>query len=346
MLNPSSILTKLKGPRVTTLYKQTGTKSYRLGSTKFFGYGDNRQNQPKELRKLVVPDPGCILFQVDQAGAEALIVAYLCNHRKFRSLFINGVKPHVYVALHVFHEKWRIKFPSLDIDTFLHAEIKDLKLLKGWKVLEDAIKSSDGWAAHERYYFIAKMICHGLNYGMKGPTFAMNVLQKSDGRVRLSVKEATNYYNIYHNLFPEIREWHVNLISLLSKDMFLRNMFGYPRKFTGAWNDELHREAISFIPQSTVGCITHHAFAKMFNLIEKDNLEMELLQNGHDSIMGQCLYSDDGSHVENILKVKDLLCADLTTEKGENFKMKAEVAVGWNWGSFDKKKNPLGLKEI
>ena len=77
-------------PRVSTYYNVSGTKTFRLASKAIFGiYGTNLQNWEKSLRKLIIPDDGYKFVQVDQSGAEALVVAYLCKHGNFRDLFLN-----------------------------------------------------------------------------------------------------------------------------------------------------------------------------------------------------------------------------------------------------------------
>lgn len=366
-------------PRSSTMYKISGTKTFRQGSAMILGnWGENLQNKDKDVRKLYLSDgwidddiPNLIaylvdgdisilneaqrnrikiLIQVDQSGAEALIVSYLCRAGKFRDLFIHGVKPHVFVALHVFSEQWKRRCPELDIDKFLHAKPAELQNIQGWKQLDKLIKSSDEWAAHERYYYIAKMICHASNYGMRGPTFAINVLQKSEGAIRLSEKEATNYLEAYHKIFPEIRLWHHDVQEQLNKNKsVLWNLFGEPRQFNSPWGDTLFRDAYSFIPQSTVGQITNKAKTRIQYLIENDDLlDTDLLQNGHDSILAQTLV---GQELFIAAVLKHFIEVDLVSPRGEKFRMKSEAGIGFNWGPMKKRKdgsiyNPLGMREI
>src|SRR6202020_159671 len=47
-----------------------------------------------------------IFIQTDCAGAEALIVAYLCYNGDYRQLFINGIKPHSFLGMHLFKDVW------------------------------------------------------------------------------------------------------------------------------------------------------------------------------------------------------------------------------------------------
>ena len=69
----------LPRPRNTTIYKLGGTETFRASSSKWFGRGTNLQNIEKSMRQLYWADDGKVLVQVDQSGAEALIVSYLCE---------------------------------------------------------------------------------------------------------------------------------------------------------------------------------------------------------------------------------------------------------------------------
>lgn len=320
-------------PRVTCLYKLTGTETFRLASSKLFGYGTNMQNWSKELRKLIIPDDGKILVQVDQSGAEALVVAYLCNYGNFRELFLTGVKSHVFVALRVFQETWRDRLYSkrheVDLDSAFNVSPKEVTKVKGWKTIDTLIKDSDKWQPSERYYYIAKMICHAANYGMKAPAFQLNVLQKSEGKIALSKGEAENYLETYHSLFPEIREWHSETESLLKSTRVLHNLFGYPREFTSAWTDTILKEALAFVPQSTVGTITNIAFVKMQEYIESNKHDWDLLNNCHDSYLCQVPIGEEKEASEVML---NFMQQDLMSPRGEPFKMKAEAKFGKNWG--------------
>ena len=254
----------LAQPRHSCHWKLSGTETFRLSSTKIFNrWGTNMQNPSKDICRVYIADPGKVLVQADQSGAEARVVAYLCDPGNFRDLFIYGIKPHVYVALHVFADTWADRCPDVLIGNFTRSPIKDIKNLTGWKHLDSLIKSSDNWPASKRYYFIAKMICHASNYGMQAREFQLNVLQKSEGKIALTLQQCEKFLSTYHCLFPEIHRWHREVESLLRRTRCLRNLFGYPRTFYGAFTPDLLKQAYAFIPQSTVGTITNIAFTQL-----------------------------------------------------------------------------------
>jgi len=323
--------------RYTTLYKITGTESYRLSSTQIFGeYGGNLQNKPDDIRDIFIADEGKTLVQVDQAGAEALIVSYLCPLGNFRRLFLNGIKPHVFVAMHLFATYWKSSL-GIDIETYLNAKIEDLVTLPRWKELEKAIKT------HDTYYYIGKKSCHSFNYGKMPTSFIADIMYETGAKIRLSKTESERIHRTYHTLFPEIRRWHGILINDLSKNkMRAYNLFGYPRQFTGVWGEKLFLELYAFVPQSTVGTITNLAMRDLHVELNHQNpWGAELLQNGHDSILSQC---DTDKVEEWTLVVKKVMERKLQNFQGEIFYMKTETGVGKNWRKYHEQHNPEGMK--
>jgi len=335
-------------PRNSTLYKQT-VETFRSSSTSIFawkgvfdGYGTNLQNVTKDLRGIYYAEDGYELCQVDQSGAEALIVSYLCKPGNYRDLFLCGVKPHVFVALHVFADKWRKLCQAIDIDPFLVATIGKLKSIPGWKDLDTIIKSSDNWKPSERYYYIAKMICHASNYGMKAGAFQLNVLQKSEGKIVLTKQQAEQYLEHYHSLFPEIREWHQVVRTQLDQSGMLYNLFGYPRIATQAITETNIKEWYAFVPQSTVGVITHRALTEFQNWIDDNKKAWFLLGNCHDSYLAEAPVDEIR---ECATVMKRIMEVPLIGARGEKFNMRAEAQVGRNWMPA-KENNPFGLREI
>lgn len=643
--------------RNTTQYNQAGTITFRRSSSSIMmnfitkeRRGTNLQNIEKDARHIYKPDEGKIFCQDDQSGAEALIVAYLCKNGNFRSLFLNNIKPHVFVALHLFAAIWDKKINEfskdirINIDEFLKSDISGLTSIAGWNDLDRLIKSSDNWPVSERYYYIAKQVCHcvsddtevltpsgwkiissakynndkiacfdtntrnikfetpalwyqykhkGLmylleqdelnqlvsedhiipywannkfyackvqhllnqsslrvpnagfyiggdislsdtdvqllvaiqadgyitgknnvrfrlkkerkierlksilnrtqyifeerkadvteiylynvsnlisrfcnnkqwgpwllnltksnlelliselkfwdgtyeeqslykreayfskykqnadwiktichlvgkqgtlnksndvlqplytiginnrqfsrvekiykidydgyiycpsvtthyflirrqgkisitgnssNYGIKPPTFRLNTLEKSRGKIIISKQESERYLLFYHSLFPEIEEWHRDVVRQLELTRTLYNLFGFPRVFTGVINDSTIKEAYAFVPQSTVGCITAQAYVALQNFIESNKLDWDILADTHDSYLVQCPI---GEEIECCNRMRAFMEQDLVSPRGEKFKMKSEASCGYNWAPYKKGKNEQGLK--
>jgi hypothetical protein len=618
-------------PRNSCSWVLGKTDTFRLASRKIFNiWGTNLQNPSKPICKIYVPDAGYIFVQVDQAGAEALVVAFLCRHGKFRDLFLNRIKSHVFVGLHLFREQFAAEL-GYALDPYIPMGPKELIADPKWKEIEAIIKASDNWPSARRYYYMAKQVCHcvdeqtevltrngwvpigtmpnepiaiwnnfsvsfetpsawhhqlydgtmfhyhhseidqlvtpdhqvlyqtnniihkkkavdlvkmaelripntgyvenvrmfsddeikfivatqadgyianksairfrlskprkigrleqllsaipGLtwtlkiddhchdyyikgvekytdfllnsagekrfsskllnlslielsifidelkywdgsftesychkredytsqykenvewvktichligrqatiaqsgtcwkaginnrkfgrvrntnstvhykgivycptvssgaflirrngkisitgnsaNYGIQAPEFAINVLKNSEGQIRLSIEEATKFLATYHTLFPEIREWHMEIQKQLGMTKTLRNLQGYPRKFHGAWGPDLFKKAYAFIPQSTVGTITNIAVTEMQYYIEDNNLPWDVLNNKHDSYLLQCPI---GQESECSRMAKQFMEQELITLRGEKFTMRSETAIGFNWGEL------------
>ncbi len=293
-----------------------------------------------------------ILVSVDQAGAEALIVAYLCKHGNFRELFINGIKSHVYVGLITFADVWKEELKRAgsdikpDIDLLCSMPIKDIRSYPFWNDVDKLIKSSDKWPSERRFYYIAKQICHASNYGMKSGMFQLNTLEKSKGRIVISKPQAEHYLGTYHSLFPEIHGYHRDIEKQVRETHYLFNLFGYPRYcwFPSTDPDETTlKEYYAFPAQSTVATITNIAYTKLQTQIEEEARQWDQLANTHDSYMCQCLIGEEDTLVPIM---QDHINMELTSPvDGVKFRMKSEAKIGFNWSDWDKDKNPLGLKD-
>jgi len=370
----------------TTQYHQEGANTFRRSSRAIVeGWGNyiirigtNLQNIEQELRRIyhakgynaAIHLEKCIHYlktkqydhftsdelktlnifnQSDQAGAEALIVAYLCSKGKFRDLFLNNIKPHVFVALHLFSSVWQEELNKISsgdfkisIQEFLGRDIRDLQKHHYWKTLDNIIKSSDGWEGGRRYYYIGKKVCHAGNYGMRGNTFRLAVLEESRGQIALTKQQADEYIRFYHMLFPEISEWHRDTIRQLEATRTLYNLFGYPKYFGQEIRETMFNEAYSFVPQSTVACITAKAYCKLQDFIESNNLNWDLLADTHDSYMLQTPIQES---LEALKIMKSFIEQDLISPRNEPFKMRAECQHGFIWCKA-KEKYPEGMTEV
>lgn len=307
--------------RFTCNYKLAGTKTFRLASSKLLNrYGGNLQNVNRESRNIFIPDSGKCFVQVDQAGAEARVVAYECPRGNLQKLFECNIKPHTYLAMYLFAEKFSAK-------KYLSIPIEDLNSISEWKILDATIRSSG------QPYAIGKRVVHAGNYGEGPTTFRHSCLEQSEGTLVLSAAEAKLFLDGHKKLFPEISCYHQNIEEKLKTTRELRNLFGYRRIFYERYTDALLRDAFSWIPQSTVGCITNIACTRMQQHIESEHLDWDLLTNTHDSYLLQCKKSEKDSLA---VKAKLFIEAALISSSGVNYKMESEVQFGLNWGKVSK----------
>lgn len=237
--------------------------------------------------------------------------------------------------MHRFAEYWGERL-KLDIKPYLSASPADLCQLPRWKELNKAIKEDS------LKYAIGKMLCHASNYDMEANTFKQNVLERTGGTLVLSSKQAGELLASYHELFPEIRRWHAKIRDQLRATRTLRNLFGYPRQFTGAWCSAFEKEAYAFIPQSTVGTITNIAFTNLFDYIEQNRKNWIAINNKHDSFMAQV---PEAEAAEAVVVMRKFIEQELTSSLGVKYRMKSEAQVGKNWGKWSEE-NPDGMKEV
>lgn len=321
--------------RITSGWKITGTKSFRLSSTKFLGrYGTNLQNTDKALLGCLVSRPGYVFVQADQAGAEALVVANEAPRGRFIELFECGIKPHTYMALMIFMELFRGQHPK---ERYWLRTGGELKTLPEWPDLNKRIASSD------REYALGKLVIHAKNYDMQWRTFQTNVLVRSEGTIVLTAAEAKLFLELHGETFPEIRYWQEEIKQRVLMTRKLHNLFGHPRVFNGRLDDETIRDAYSWIAQSTVGEITNIACCELYETIEAQNLDWAFKNNKHDSLVAEVPESEAKDAAK---LVSGLLCKELRSTAGHTYRMKAEVGIGRNLGKWHETKNPDGIKEL
>ncbi len=315
----------------------------------FINFGGNRQNINKKMRILWEADKGYKIINRDQSGADALIVAYLCKPGRYRQLFENNVKPHLYLALNFFPQAWKQHIKSDYIDTALATPIPELQGLSFWKELSKVIKSSDDWEPKKRFYYFGKKTGHSGNYGMAGDKLASIILEETEGEIVLAKHECEAWLYTYHGkLFPEIqRDFQFGVMKYATRNRELRNLFNWPFKLTGRDPERLSskdlNELYSWIPQSTVACITLMAYVELQEYIEDNDRDWHILQETHDSITFQ---APEAEEEEAAIKLGEFMQREMISPvDGTKFRMKSECQIGYNWAPYDKDKNPLGLQE-
>jgi len=325
-------------PRITTSWRLGKTITMRLGSSKLLRrWGDNLQNWEKLLRKVIIPDLGKIFLQIDQSGAEALIVAYLCRAGQLRDIFLSGMNPHCFLGLHVFRQQFE-DVMGRNLKDLIPLTVKQLATHKDWPPLAKVIKASDEWDSDKRYYFIAKQGNHSLNYDAKARAFRLNTLQKSDGAVALTIDQSQEVIDTRIKLFPELQGWWSEIVTEAKRTNILRNLFGHPRVITGRIEESTYKELYAFKPQSTVGQITNYAITEFQERISSgDELlnaaGVDVMQNNHDSMLVQC-WNDPSHYIPVAHEMRKHFNRKLVSPRGEEFFMKSEIQIGESWGEM------------
>jgi DNA polymerase I-like protein with 3'-5' exonuclease and polymerase domains len=182
---------------------------------------------------------------------------------------------------------------------------------------------------------------HGLNYdeGFRG--FAM--INEMDER------EAKRIYDLYHSIYPGIKQWYEAIKYELQKDRTLTNCFGRAVRFLGGWNDKLWKAAYSMKPQSTVVDSVNEGMVRIYEdeWLTKA-LNGDILAQVHDSILTQfpIMWLEDKRIFDMVLAKITYYTSPTLTANGKSYKIASDYKVGLNWGGAHKERNPQGMVEI
>lgn len=200
-----------------------GTSEGRLSSSgKRKGIDLNIQNQPKEIRRIFVPDhPGWGILNPDWKGAENLITAWLAkDYARLERLRVPDYSEHLDYAKRLFGQ-----------DT------------------QKNLIGENGKKVENPLYGVAKRINHGTNYGMgirkMQETLATEGFNYTEGDIKEFKAE-------WKKMNPGTARWQDETIALAGQQSFLRNAFGRTRWFQGR---DYATKALAFLPASTLADI-------------------------------------------------------------------------------------------
>ena len=166
---------------------------------------------------------------------------------------------------------------------------------------------------------LAKHISHACNYGM-GPTTLSEIsgLDYADSKEKL---------NLYHINFPRIRMWQMEVEARLRKIRMLETPMGRKRTFFGRWNNELIRDAYSYIPQSTVADVVLMGMVELDRRLPKN---CRIVLNIHDEIV--CQVPDKGEVFTK--EIEDLMvsCMSIPVQINDKvLKIPVNTKYGYSW---------------
>ena len=294
-------------------YNVSGTETGRWSSRGSpFQTGTNMQNITKELREIIIPDKGMVMFYVDLEQAESRATAYLANDENYIRACEGG-------DLHT------------DVCRMVWRDLPWTGELKHDKGLAEQI-----FYRHFTYRDMSKRGGHGTNYGLTYKSMARrlhieermacrfqleyyggsapleelyrwgytDLIEKGERRIIYDNEEKHDVEMVFlEGAFPGIRVWHGTTEKELRDTGKLTTPFGRERQFWGRLNDDTTlREAIAFKPQSLVGDILNYGLYRIWNELEP---EIQVLGQVHDAVLGQC-------PIERMEEVEPLLINCLT----------------------------------
>jgi len=296
--------------RLRCSYNPVGTKQGRISSSQtIFGTGGNLQNQPPAMKRMMQADIGYIIFSFDLSQAENRVVAFIANEFKMIEAFETGIDIHKQTASLIFNKPVN--------------EISD----------EPGSCAIGGGIYSERFW--GKKANHGLNYDLGYKTFALYY--------EIPERDAKIIVESYHRAYPGIRQWHRTIKEALNRDRTLSNILGRNYMFMERWGDELFKQAYSYIPQSSVAEWLNNQGVAPLYYDTKTFGQVELLNQIHDSVIGQIPLNIGIMKIALILfEIKKLLEKPLCW-KGRDFFIPADLEVGFNLDKEDKEHN-LAIK--
>jgi len=251
------VLAKLdEDQRMRCGYNICGTETYRLASNKSaFDTGTNLQNVPKggddddsglelpNIRSMFIPDPGFTFFDTDLSKADLRIVVWEADEREMKSMLGEGRDPYVETAREFY---------------------KDPTITK---------TRADG-SEHPKYR-VFKSFSHGTHY--------LGTPRGLAQRLGLTVHVAEKTQAWYFGKYPAIKKWQIRLKEEITRTHQVTNCWGFRRHYFDRIDEDVFREAIAWIPQSSIALLIN----KIWLRIHEEEKRIQVLLQVHDSLAGQ-----------------------------------------------------------
>ena len=168
---------------------------------------------------------------------------------------------------------------------------------------------------------IAKALVHGANYGIGHVRFS-KIVGQPEGRAR-------ELLNQYHSLYPCLQLWHAKIRDQIGKTRTLTTPFGRKRMFFGRWSEDLVREAIAYVPQSTVGDLLNLGIIRCWNALPP---EWDMLMQNHDSVVVQLPKDTPDMHIWKFFKHYFEIPIEVN---GTRCMVPMDIQIGKNWGEME-----------
>lgn len=272
-----------------------GTETIRMSSSEsIFGCGGNIQNIPESLRDMFIPDEGLEFTEFDLIGAEAMVMAYLMDDVGQIKVFAENRSIHAYNG-------------ALIYDTTEEA------------ILEEYAQAKAEHKIPESKYYKAKRITHSANYMASYITLS-EILKIQGGHAKKLLAK-------YHNRCPNLGRYHREIAAHLRVSRVLTTPLGVKRTFYGRYSDSLVREAIAFIPQSTVVHVLNIGLSRIYKNLCSQHEQISLMAQVHDSVLIQHP-PEMRSFIHK--ELHELTRVDLSIN-GKTFYIPISIRSGPNW---------------
>jgi DNA polymerase-1 len=184
--------------------------------------------------------------------------------------------------------------------------------------------------------FLSKTSVHAMNYDVGAETLMRGVNKRAlDTGIWIDLKMAKKIRQTYLTKFDRVVRWQEATWREVQKTKRLVNPFGRRRIFTGPTSgvgaDHTKKEAIAFVPQSTVPDLLNRA---ILGLREFQMPLFETTLQVHDALMGQ---GPVGKEAEWLPKIREAMQIPFTVN-GHTVTIPVEIKVGTRWSELRKVK--------
>jgi len=286
--------------RFRTSYNPVGGGGDRLSSSKreLDDEGTNAQNQPKEMKKFFIADPGMILINIDIKQADNRVFAHICPEPTMIEAFESGIDVHSLTAVGIFNQ------PIEEIISEHKAGITC--------DIGDGTKTKRFWA---------KKANHSFNYGEGADKFSLSM--------EIPLEEAKRIRDGYLRMYPGIQNGWRWIQGELNRTRMLVNCYGRKRIFLGEMNNNTFNSAYSFIPRSTVvDTINRRAINYVY--YNNEFKAFELLGQVHDSSTFQAPITIDIIEFYRLINLIINSIEQPISWKDSKFILPAEISIGYN----------------
>lgn len=317
--------------RLRSSYNIAGTNTGRLSSSENdFGTGTNQQNVEQKLRKVVIPDEGYKLCNVDLEQADARNVGAICWE--------------------TFVESHGEAFAGSYLDACESGDLHTSVCRMAWTDREWPGTPADDRAVADEIAYremsfrdLAKRLGHGTNYYGTPRTMAHHT--------KVATSLIGTFQERYFGAFPvisdakhtkphwngesyEYENWHQYVRCCLEHHGAITTpFFNRRRYFYGRPDDDATlREAVAYAPQSMTADEIDTGLINLWRHLP----EVHVLNQVHDSILFQ--YPEEEED-EIILAALNLLTIQFELRKGRPFSVPVEAKIGWNWADVEYKKD-------
>src|SRR6185437_8965474 len=266
------------------------------------------------------------LIEFDKSGAEWVVVAYCSGDARMIDICERGVSPHPITGNFI---------TGVPIELIEKEAKKDYVGMMNDPVEIERVRREKLPELFEKDYVLprnmsirqcGKKANHGLNYMESWSMFAMiNELDAADAK--------TIVHGYSHVAYPGILVWWESVKRQLKIDRTLTNCFGDKRRFMEQWGNDLFKQAVAYIPQSTVAQLV----ATGMRLVYADRTisnDWDLLANVYDSLTFQVTFTDWKVLARQCIKVGLDYMNQRCSYGGRDFFIGTDLKIGRSWGAM------------